>query len=81
MQTLGRPNKVRVNLSFSREERDILKSLSRRDSMPLATKVKDLVNKAMEIEEDLALLKIVHEREGLKQKYIKHETFWSKILK
>ena len=61
-------------------EANFLTALARRDQMPRATKVRQLVQQALEIEEDAYLAKIAEERDTPDAKYISHEDFWKVAL-
>lgn len=54
--------KPRINVSFSKVETAILHKAAKRDQMPVATKVAQLVRTALEIEEDLYFSKVATER-------------------
>lgn len=69
--------KTRINLSVSPDKRDILKRLAKESRVPVATKVMDLVDFALEFEEDAILYKLARERDSSKpKKYLTHEEFW-----
>ncbi|HEY4474104.1 MAG TPA: toxin-antitoxin system, antitoxin component [Candidatus Paceibacterota bacterium] len=63
--------KTRINISVSRQTRDTLKALAKRDQMPVATKTADLVEEALELEEDRMLSAIAEERLKGKVRWIK----------
>jgi len=72
--------KTRINISVSKAEEQILAELARRDHMPRATKARDLMRVAMEIEEDIAFARLAEERDVPGAKWISHEEFWKKAL-
>ena len=61
--------KERINITTSKETRAILKEIAKRDRVPLATKAAELIDLALEIEEDIALGILSEER--LSQKNIR----------
>ena len=63
--------KTRINISVSRQTRDTIKALAKRDQMPVATKTADLVEEALELEEDRMLSAIAEERLKGKVRWIK----------
>jgi hypothetical protein len=72
--------KTRINLSVSKDKEAILKALAKEAHMPVATKIMNLVDFALEFEEDKMLHVIAKERKnsGKKEKNIDHATFWKK---
>ena len=73
-------DKVRVNLSLSRSQKDVLDMLAERDSLTATTKATLLLQKALEIEEDVALEKLALERSNSEVEYIQHDKFWKEIM-
>lgn len=73
-------SKSRINLSVGRDTREILELLAKRDEKPVARKVMDLVDFALEFEEDAALYQLAMERKAIETKYIPHDKFWKKVL-
>ncbi len=71
--------KQRINISVSDEEANFLTALAKRDQMPRATKVRQLVQQALEIEEDAYLAKIAQERDIEGVKRISHKDVWAHI--
>ncbi len=76
-------NKKRINLSVDDDLVSFLSALAKKEGKPIATKVMDLVNFALEFEEDQALLKIAEQRASSieSRKYLSHDIFWKKALK
>jgi hypothetical protein len=68
--------KHRVNLSVSSDLKQALQKLARRDRTSVAAKTLDLVNKALEIEEDAALLDLAKKRQKTKGTFVAHERAW-----
>lgn len=69
--------KKRVNLSLSDQLDSTLEYLANRDQMPKASKVIDLIQIAIEIDEDLSLADIAKSRDDEKSKFLSHEEAWS----
>ncbi|MFZ2719694.1 MAG: toxin-antitoxin system, antitoxin component [Minisyncoccia bacterium] len=71
--------KTRINISVSKTTRDILRALAKRDETPVASKVVDLLEEAIELEEDRYFAKIAEERlRNHKGKWLTHEEVWGK---
>ncbi len=63
--------KQRINISVSRSTKKTLEALAKRDEMPVASKVTDLVEQALELEEDRVLSAIADERLKGKVRWVK----------
>ena len=72
--------KKRLNITLPKQARLYLKKLAIRDEMPEATKAAQLVQMALEIEEDAYFAKIADERATRNSGTISFEEFWSKVL-
>lgn len=76
--------KKRLNLTLPSDLETLLKILAKRDNVPLATKAIQLINEAIEMEEDLMLSRIAEERlaeiENGESEVISHEDFWKLAL-
>ncbi|MDD4287283.1 MAG: hypothetical protein PHN33_02945 [Candidatus Peribacteraceae bacterium] len=72
--------KRRLNVTLKKDVALYLKKLALRDDMPEATKAAQMIETAMEIEEDLYLSRIADDRFARTKKWISHEEFWSKLL-
>lgn len=68
--------KHRINISTDKDTELILKKIAKRDGVPLATKALDLLLKALDIEEDAALLQIVEARMAKPGRRIPHHLAW-----
>lgn len=69
--------KRRINISANKSTEDVLVKIARRDGVPLATKVAELLRMALEIEEDIALASIVEDRMATKvKKWVPHHLAW-----
>ena len=72
--------KKRINVTLNKDTALFLKKIALRDEMPLATKVAQMIEVALEIEEDLFWSKVADERIKKMTGTISHEEFWSKVL-
>lgn len=73
--------KKRINLSLPEHLAVFLESISVRDDVPQATKAVELLEKALEIEEDEYFAAIADERASDDDAdYISQEEFWKKVL-
>jgi predicted DNA-binding protein len=74
--------KTRINISVSKRMREDLRALAKRDQKPLAGKVVDLVEQALELEEDLFLSRIAEERlKNHRGRWVPFEEAWRMIEK
>ena len=72
-------SKTRINISVSKSTRDALKHLAKRDQEPVATKAGELLEFALELEEDRVLSAIADERlKNHKSRWLSHEEVWGK---
>lgn len=68
--------KTRINISAPKPVLIALRSLARRDDMPVAAKTLELVKYALEMEEDFMLGEIAKDRESRTTKWINHKDAW-----
>jgi hypothetical protein len=69
--------KNRVNVSFSAEETRALSRISKRDQLPIATKVAQLVRFALDLEEDQYFSTLADERlESNTRPHVAHIDAW-----
>ena len=69
--------KNRINISLSKEVDRALAALAKRDHMPRATKAANLLQAALELEEDIYLGAIASEREKTNRSlFLSHEEVW-----
>lgn len=68
--------KHRINLSVPTQLDRALHRLATRDEQSVTTKALDLLTRAVEIEEDEALLAVAERREKKKAKFVSHEKAW-----
>ena len=73
-------SKKRLNITLSKELAIFLKSIALRDDVPQAAKAVELLEKALELEEDDYFNRLAEEREKAGGRFIHHDTFWSKIV-
>lgn len=74
-------SKKRINVSLSKEVHVFLKKIALRDEVPEATKAAELLEKAMEIEEDAYFSKAAEEQEASSKRFVKHKDFWFRVLR
>lgn len=76
---MATPIKKRISLSIDPDLNRVLSDLAKKEGKPLATKVLDMVNSALEYHEDLILGMIAEKRvKENKLPYLSHEEFWKK---
>ncbi len=68
--------KNRINISVSKESDRALTALAKRDRVPLATKAAELLNLALEIEEDSAWDALARTRDTQGVRFLTHEEVW-----
>lgn len=69
--------KERINISVSTHTRKALRELAKRDQVPEATKAADLIELALDIEEDRVLEAIAHARDSKRTRWVSHAALWS----
>ena len=69
-------SKKRINISVPKDTEEILELLAKRDKKPVATVALQLIEIALEIEEDAVWAEIADERDQPGVKYISHEEMW-----
>jgi predicted DNA-binding protein len=68
--------KKRINISVSDAVEEAVALLAKRDMVPQATKVSELLSLALEIEEDTYFSKIVTDRLSQKNTWLHHADVW-----
>lgn len=68
--------KNRINISTSKEVTAVIERLAKRDEVPVATKARQLIEQALQIEEDDVLNAIVSKRDKKGAHYIPHNAVW-----
>ena len=69
--------KRRINISLSDSINDALTLLAKRDNVPQATKATDLLQLALEIEEDQVWDRIASQRDTKKARFVSHTKTWA----
>ena len=69
-------NKHRINLTVSAELDRTIQHLAARDESSASNKAIELIKRALEIEEDEALLTIANQRDQKNVKFISHKKAW-----
>ncbi len=76
MTILMPTSKKRVNITLPKDLEEAVQFLSKRDNVPQATKVVQLLEAAIEIEEDAIWAELAAERDTPDAVYISHEDAW-----
>lgn len=69
--------KKRINISVSDAVEEAVATLAKRDSVPQATKAAELLQLALEIEEDTYFTKMAEQRLSRQEAVVSHTTAWS----
>ena len=69
--------KKRVNISISRQLEEALERLAHRDQVPEATKAAELLQVAIEIEEDQVWDMLASARDIKKARFVSHKKAWA----
>lgn len=70
--------KRRLNITLSREAGELLTQIAKRDNVPEATKVSELVNISLALEEDRFFSMLGDKRMSEKGKALSHSEVWGK---
>ncbi len=73
--------KKRINISISKELDSALRTIAKRDRVPEATKAAQMLQIALELEEDKILSEIAERRDTKGAKYISHKQAWKMLTK
>ncbi len=69
--------KKRINIAVSDRVEDAVSRLARRDEVPVARKALELIEHALEIEEDIAFGRLAESRRNQKGvRYLSHQEVW-----
>lgn len=68
--------KHRINISVPDDVQRSLEALAVRDEKPVATMTLDLLQRAIELEEDRILQSVAESRETESQKFVSHDDAW-----
>lgn len=69
-------NKTRVNVSLTKELEASLARLAKRDRVPQATKARELIARAIEIEEDDVWDAVASRRDLSSSQFLSHDKAW-----
>ncbi len=72
-------SKKRLQITLPEHMAVFLKRIALRDEMPEATKVTELLEKALELEEDEYFSSLADERVKQNKGFVSHEEFWNKL--
>lgn len=73
-------NKRRLNITLTTEMEEFISVLAKRDKVPEATKVSQILEKALEEMEDQIWLEIAEEREAEGGPYVDHDTLMKEVF-
>jgi len=68
--------KKRINITLSKPEEQAVRLLAKRDSVPRATKISQLMRLALEMEEDEIWNKIASQRDTADAVFVNHKKAW-----
>ena len=68
--------KTRINITLPKTMEIVLNKIAKRDDMPVATKAQELLQFALEIEEDAMWNNIASARDKKNSKFIAHNQAW-----
>ena len=69
--------KKRVNISISKPLEEALEKLARRDQVPEATKAAELLQAAIELDEDQVWDAVASKRDTKNTKFVSHKKAWA----
>jgi hypothetical protein len=70
--------KHRINITTTPASLIALRRAAQRDRMPIASKAAELIELALELEEDIALGALADLRMRKRKRFISHETAWKR---
>ncbi len=73
-------SKKRINVTLPKETVIFLQHIAVRDEVPPATKAAQLIERALEIEEDEYFSKLAEQRDTPDATFFSHEEFWNGVL-
>lgn len=73
-------HKKRINVTLPNHLAVFLQEIAIRDDMPQATKAAELLEHALELEEDAYFSIVAEKRDHPNARFIPHDKFWSKVL-
>ncbi|PIT92481.1 MAG: hypothetical protein COU08_02110 [Candidatus Harrisonbacteria bacterium CG10_big_fil_rev_8_21_14_0_10_42_17] len=68
--------KKRLNVTLSPKVEKVIQKLAKRDNIPQATKLSQLITIALEIEEDTEWDKLAQKRDTKSAKFVPHSKAW-----
>ena len=68
--------KTRLNITLPKTMEIVLNKIAKRDDMPMATKAQELLQFALEMEEDQIWDKVATARDKKNAKFITHDQAW-----
>lgn len=71
-------DKKRVNVTLTKPMYTALSQLAKRDDVPFATKTAQLLEEALELQEDVAWEYLAHQRKNGPLSPLSHEEVWAK---
>lgn len=72
--------KRRINITLPDAEDRAIVALAKRDKVPTATKARELLSVALELEEDIVLGEIALSRDKRNARYISHKKVWENLM-
>lgn len=69
----------RLNVTLSEEAHDILSMLAERDDKSVSAIAREMIQKGLELEEDLWLSELAEEREKQTTRWLTHDEFWKDV--
>lgn len=76
---VSEPSSSRIMTSVEDSLYETLEHMADRDDVSLSRKVRDLLRKAIELDEDADLISLVEERKEGPTEFVDHEDFWSNV--
>jgi predicted DNA-binding protein len=72
--------KTRINITVPKELERVIAGLAKRDTVPVATKARQMLETALEFEEDISLARLVKQREQ-EGVFVPFATVWKKYMR
>jgi hypothetical protein len=72
--------KTRINITVSKNLERVIASLAKRDTIPVATKARQMLESALDLEENTSLVEIIKRREK-KGNFVPFATVWKKYMR
>jgi predicted DNA-binding protein len=71
--------KKRIMISLPKSTERLLRLIAKREQVPPATKALELIEDALELEEDMVLSKLAEERDTPDAKFVSYEEAWKML--